>query len=491
VNLWIKRALGAAALGGGLLAVTAGAAGAQEVSADVSARLGRPTAAEVRVCADGRLLSRLVGGCSQAGSGTTGSVQADRPGGVRVRARVPRLASADVSIGTRRSRPLATVSADASAATRPATADAGAGADSSPRADADAAASLSRPRAGRLLDLDATASLAGVGLLGTSPFTLVGDPAGEPLLAIGDLTLADVAGEAPAGIGVLDAGPIASGNQATVDVGDVSPSVPVTVCGNGVGVLGDASAACTPAQPAPAGPSASGPSASASTGPSSPSDGSLLANLAAGNQVDAGIGGVSPSVPVTVCGNGVGALGDASASCGTAQPSGSGGSTPAGGSPAGGSDDPATVGTGGISPAVPVTVCGNGVGLLGDASVACAADTSTGGITAPPPGTTTPGGSTDTDGIQGTPGSTGTSGIPGTTTGLTPGTDGLTLGTGGGAGDPVTTFSPLRPSVADALPFTGGFGDLLALVAAGLLAAGALIVRAARPAGATEGGGDR
>jgi hypothetical protein len=484
VNLWIKRALGAAALGGGLLAATAGAAGAQEVSADLSARLGRPTSAEVRVCADGRVLSRLVGSCRQAGSGTTGNVQADRASGVRVRARVPRLAAADVSIGARRNRPRTTVSADASAATRSSAADADASADTSPRADADAAASLFRPRAGRLLDLDATASLAGIGLLGSSPFTLVGDPASEPLLAIGDLTLDDVADPTPAGVGVVDTGSIASGNQATVDVGDVSPSVPVTVCGNSVGVLGDASAGCTPAQPAPAGPSASGPSASASTGPASPSDESLLANLASGNQVDAGIGSISPSVPVTVCGNGVGALGDASAACGTAQPSGSGGSPATGGSPSGGSDDDsATVGTDGISPSVPVTVCGNGVGLLGDASVACAADTSTGGITAPPPGTTDPGGSTGTSGIPGTPGSTGTSGIPGTT--------GLTPGTGGGAGDPVTTFSPLRPSVSDSLPFTGAFSDLLALAAAGLLAAGALIVRASRPVAATEGGGDR
>jgi hypothetical protein len=263
----------------------------------------------------------------------------------------------------------------------------------------------------------------------------------------------------------------------------------VLICGNGVGVLGDASASCGAARPAAGSPgSGSGSTGSAGTSDgtsASATTGSLLDDAASGNQVDAGIGSVSPSVPVTVCGNGVGALGDASAACGTAQPSGSGGSTSTGGSPAGGSDDDtATASTGGISPSVPVTVCGNGVGLLGDASVACTADTSTGGTTAPPPGTTTPGGSTDTDGIPGTPGSTDTSGIPGTT-GLTPGTD-------GGAGDPVTTFSPLRPSVADAsLAFTGAASDLLALVAAGLLAAGVLIVRAARPAAAKEGGEDR
>jgi hypothetical protein len=215
VNLWMKRAIGAAALGGSLLALGAGAASAQEVSADASARLGRPTSAEVRVCADGRVLSRLVGSCS--GQATSGTVNAGRDrDGSRARARVPRLASADVSLGTRRTRPRATAAAQASVT----------------------------PRSG----------------------------------------------------------------SATADT-------------------------------------------SADTGP-----------IASGNQVDAGIGSISPSFPVTVCGNAVGALGDASVSCG--------------------------------------------------------ADTSSGGIIAPPPGTT-PSGSTDTDGTTGSPGSTGTSGIPGTT-GLTP-----------------------------------------------------------------------
>jgi hypothetical protein len=88
------------------------------------------------------------------------------------------------------------------------------------------------------------ASLAGVGLLGSSPFTLVGDPAAGSLLPTGQLTLDGLTGEAPAGIAVLESGPIASGNQAAVDVGDVSASVPVLVCGNGVGALGDSSASC-------------------------------------------------------------------------------------------------------------------------------------------------------------------------------------------------------------------------------------------------------
>jgi len=171
---------------------------------------------------------------------------------------------------------------------------------------------LSR-RAGRLLDLDATASLAGVGLLGSSPFTLVGDPATDNVLPTGELTLDDLTGEALAGIGV---------NTGT--------------------------------------------------------------------------------------------------------------------------------------------------------------DTSTGGIIAPPPGTASP----DGTGGEASSSSTGTSGIPGTL-GLTPGS--------GGVDGSATSFAPLRPSVAGSggLPFTGAASDLLALVAFGLLVAGALVVRATRPAAAREGGDDR
>ena len=76
MNLWMKRVLGAGALGGGLLALTAGAAGAQEVSA------------EVRVCADGRGLSGLLGSCRGSGTSVTaGAGRGDGATGVRVRAR--------------------------------------------------------------------------------------------------------------------------------------------------------------------------------------------------------------------------------------------------------------------------------------------------------------------------------------------------------------------------------------------------------------------
>jgi len=317
VNLWMKRAIGAAALGGGLLALSAGAASAQDVAADVSARLGRPTSAEVRVCADGRVLSRLVGSCR--GSGTSASAQAGRANratGIRARVRVPGTAQADVSLGTRRRA----ASGQASATPRSRSVRADASASARPRARADASASLTR-RAGRLLDLDATASLAGVGLLGSSPFTLVGDPATDNLLPTGELTLDDLTGETPAGI-------------------------------------------------------------------------------------DTGIGV--------------------------------------------------------------------------DVGVNTGTDTSTGGIIAPPPGTTSP----DGTGGEAPSSSTGTSGIPGTL-GLTPGS--------GGADSSATGFAPLRPSVAGSggLPFTGAATDLLALVAFGLLVAGALVVRATRPAAAQEGGDDR
>ena len=330
MNLWMKRALGAAALGGGLLALSAGAA---------SAQAGR----------------------------------ANRATGIRARVRVPGTAQADVSLGTRRSA----ASGQASATPRSPSATADASADTSPRADA--SARLSR-RAGRLLDLDATASLAGVGLLGSSPFTLVGDPATDNLLPTGELTLDDLTGETPAKIGVLDSGPIASGNQVGVNVGDVSPSVPVMVCGNSVGVLGDASSNCGPS-----------------------------------------------TIP-----------------------------------------DPTDPGTG----------IDTGIGV--DVGVNTGTDTSTGGIIAPPPGTTSPGGT----GGEAPGSSTGTSGIPGTL-GLTPGS--------GGADSSATSFAPLRASVAGSggLPFTGAASDLLALVAFGLLVAGALVVRATRPAAAREGGDDR
>jgi hypothetical protein len=226
----------------------------------------------------------------------------------------------------------------------------------------------------------------------------------------------------------------------------------VTVCGNAVGVLGDTSASCAPSQSASpaAGSSGTGPTG-ASAGTGSATSDPMLDSLASGNQVDAGIGSISPSVPVTVSCNSVGLLGDASSNCGPS-------TNP--------SPDPGTTGI------------DTGIGV--DTGVNTGTDTSTGGIIAPPPGTTSPGG---TDG-EGPSSSTGTSGVPGTL-GLIPGS--------GDADGSATSFAPLRRSVAGsgALPFTGAASDLLALVAFGPLVAGVLVVRATRPAAAQEGGDDR
>jgi hypothetical protein len=186
---------------------------------------------------------------------------------------VPGTAQADVSVGGRGSRPSASASGQASITrgSRSASADASALADTSPRADAEA--SLTR-RTARLLDLDAAVSLAGVGLLGSSPFTQAGDPASANLLPIGELTLDGLTGEAPAGVGVLDTGPIVSGNQVDVNAGDVSPSVPVTVCGNSAGALGDASASCGTGQTGSSN-GGSGGGLSVGTSGSSQADGTL------------------------------------------------------------------------------------------------------------------------------------------------------------------------------------------------------------------------
>ena len=149
MNLWMKRALGAAALGGGLLALGAGVASAQEVSVDGSAQVGSSTSAEVRVCADGRVLSGLVGSCGDQAEtgGTSGSARAARGNGARASVQAP---AADVSVEARRNRRQASTSGQATAAPRSRAATADAAADTSPRA---------RVRVGAGADADAGAEL--------------------------------------------------------------------------------------------------------------------------------------------------------------------------------------------------------------------------------------------------------------------------------------------------------------------------------------------
>ena len=107
MNSWTKRAIGVAALAGGLLVLGAGTASAEEASTSASVRIGAAPTAEVRLCGDGATLSGLLGRCGgQAGSGSDSTtVRAD---GTNVRVRVSGLGSARGSLETQPSRPRAT-----------------------------------------------------------------------------------------------------------------------------------------------------------------------------------------------------------------------------------------------------------------------------------------------------------------------------------------------------------------------------------------------
>ncbi|HEU4397148.1 MAG TPA: hypothetical protein VFU54_04825, partial [Actinomycetota bacterium] len=128
MNSWTKRAIGVAALAGGLLALGAGTASAEEASTSASVRIGSAPTAEVRLCGGGAALSGLLGRCGgQAGSdsGST-TVQA---GDNRVRVQVPGVGSAGGRLAT---RPQATVSGRATVDPAP-SATAEVAADTSPR----------------------------------------------------------------------------------------------------------------------------------------------------------------------------------------------------------------------------------------------------------------------------------------------------------------------------------------------------------------------
>ncbi len=168
---------------------------------------------------------------------------------------------------------------------------------------------------------------------------------------------------------------IGSGTQV---VGDVT--APVTVGGNAVGVLGDATAtAPTPAPAAPATPAA--PAAPAAEPTTSGQDG-----VASGTQVAPVV-----SVPVTVTGNGIGLLGDGtSTATGPAAPAAP--TTPSAGGTTSGEDG---IGSGTqVSPVVslPVTIGGNGIGVVGDGTSTSTGGTGSGtGSTTPTAGGTTSG----------------------------------------------------------------------------------------------------
>ncbi|SFK41887.1 hypothetical protein [Geodermatophilus ruber] len=141
-------------------------------------------------------------------------------------------------------------------------------------------------------------------------------------------------------------------------------TVPVTVTGNAIGILGDAATAAPPPAAAPG--DAEGDALLDVTVPVTVTGNAIavLGNATApggtpapAHAADAD-GLLDADVPLTVCGNAVGVLGDAAADCAGTGPDGN----PA---PGEGSDG------GVLEVDVPMTVCGNAVGGLGDASAGC------------------------------------------------------------------------------------------------------------------------
>jgi hypothetical protein len=138
----------------------------------------------------------------------------------------------------------------------------------------------------------------------------------------------------------------------------------VLVCGNAVGIVGDAAGSCAPeAEPAPV---ADAGSLDLVLGGDTPVSGTAL---------DGDLPGVVADPDVVACGNGAGVIGDAGGACapsatGTAvAESGSvdlalGGTTPASGSTLTGEVPGAVV-------APDAMACGNGAGIVGDASGTC------------------------------------------------------------------------------------------------------------------------
>jgi hypothetical protein len=446
VNSWTKRAIGVAALAGGLLALGAGTARADEASTRASVRVGSAPTAEVRLCADGVVLSGLLGRCGgQAGSGSDGTTV--RAGATTARVRVS-AGPARASLETRPSRRRAAVSGQVRIS-RPAglapSVNADVAADTSPRArvEVEAASPSVRPLGSASAVPPATARvvimLAREGTADGADATATADLAIPPATAdaavalalFGPANEADVTADAAVALDLFGA----------ADEADATADVAV--------VLGPLNAA---------------------SGPDATADATLAVGpLGLGGPAS---GGADAAVEADLSGVGIPAL-DGVTPALPALPA------PVGEIPGGlpGGIVPPVPGVGGLVPPTSAEVC---IGT-------CDADTGAGpGGTPPPtqPAPTTPaptpaptdggGQDTSTGGI-----------IAPDQTGLT-GTGGMLAGAAGTAG---TTLARIRSALGDSggtLPFTGGAADLLAFMALGLLLAGGLLLRAARPARVTE-----
>jgi hypothetical protein len=192
-------------------------------------------------------------------------------------------------------------------------------------------------------------------LLGVEAPVTVG---GNAVSLLGDSSSADAdttapaAADAPAGSTSGEGGAV-SGTQALVTV-----TVPVTVAGNGIAVLGDSTftGAQTAAPIAPAAPATTGDAVAPTTGGDDA--------IAGGTQAIAPI-----TAPVTVSGNAVSVLGDSTTDRSSTGGTGGTGTGLSGSEPITAGDDSILSGTQ-LSPALvaPATVGGNAVSVLGDSA---------------------------------------------------------------------------------------------------------------------------
>src|SRR6266704_6236638 len=181
-------------------------------------------------------------------------------------------------------------------------------------------------------------------------------------------------------------GGIFSGNQVNAPL-----SIPATVCGNAIAVLGDAFGGCESAASASSASqssashsstshhstshhAASHSSTSASSASASSQTTSGSHSVLGGNQVS-----VPVSVPVTVCGNAAAVLGRAMSGCETAA---SASGAPASSQTTSGSHSVAGGNQVSVPVSAPVTVCGNALSVAGRAESSCAPGGSSGGASA-------------------------------------------------------------------------------------------------------------
>jgi hypothetical protein len=207
-------------------------------------------------------------------------------------------------------------------------------------------------------------------LLGVEAPVTVG---GNAVSLLGDSSSADAdttapaAADAPAGSTSGEGGAV-SGTQALVTV-----TVPVTVAGNGISVLGDSTStgAQTAAPVAPASPATTDTAAPTTGDAVAPATGDAVAPTTSGDDAIAGgTQAIAPiTAPVTVGGNAVSVLGDSTTDRSSTGGTGGTGTGLSGSEPITAGDDSILSGTQLSLPLVaPVAIGGNAVSVLGDST---------------------------------------------------------------------------------------------------------------------------